>query len=195
MDAEYDIAGADTQYKIERVGDEVRIYFQGSVSWIDWLHNLFFLKEPYKDMGDASWKCHGGFLQCWNNVKDIVGDNIRDESIKRITIVGYSHGAALAVFCHEYCWFHRPDLRENLRGYGFGCPRVVGHFKIDEELKKRWKNFTIIRNNNDMVTHVPPAFFKFCHVNEPLQIGDAKNMHPIKSHLPEAYISSLCDAQ
>jgi len=187
----YDVAGIDTQYKIEREGDNLFIYFQGSVSVIDWFHNLLFLKYPYKNMDGIKWKCHAGFLKCWKEVQDIVGAHISDPTIKEITIVGHSHGGALALFCHEYCYFNRPDLRENIHGYGFGCPRVVGHYYITDELKKRWENFTIIRNGNDPVTHVPPAFFKFCHVNTPVQIGSAIAMPSVKSHLPDQYMASL----
>jgi len=188
---DFDVAGLDTQYKIEREGEKLFIYFQGSMSAVDWVHNMFFLKYPYKGMGDVKWKCHAGFLQCWKNVEDIVGDRIRDQRIKQIIIVGHSHGAALAVFCHEYCWFHRPDLRGSIRGFGFGCPRVVGHYKLPQGITERWEGFTIIRNGNDIVTHVPPACFKFCHVSAPISIGSPLSFLPTKCHLTGAYLESL----
>jgi hypothetical protein len=53
-------------------------------------------------------------------------------------VVGYSHGGALAAFCHECVWFHRPDLREKgLLGYGFEAPRIYAGFKVKKELAQR----------------------------------------------------------
>lgn len=55
--------GEDTQYFIEKIGDEVVIAFLGSNSKIDWRNNFTFYKKPYKDM-EVPFFCHSGFLKC-----------------------------------------------------------------------------------------------------------------------------------
>lgn len=93
-------------------------------------------------------------------------EEIKNPKYKKIIVVGYSHGAAIATFCHEYVWFNRPDLREDgLEGFGFGCPRVYWG-RMKKSLKERWKHFHPIRDMNDIVTHVPPVIFGFRHVNK-----------------------------
>ena len=109
---------------------------------------------------------------------------INDLNVKEITVVGYSHGAALAVFCHEYVWYHRPDLRKTLVGYGFGCPRVVWG-DLSSEVSDRWAGFTVIRNQEDLVTHLPPVAFGYRHVGNLLEIGEKRKYSAIDAHRPE----------
>ena len=71
--------------------------------------------------------------------------------------MGYSHGAAIATLVHEYIFYNRPDLRENLWGYGFGCPRCFWGFLPSKEVQGRWARFFPIRSIDDLVTHLPPA--------------------------------------
>ena len=205
----------DVDYK--QVGDSVNyafvedisshtlyIYFQGSNSISDWVRNFLFPSKPYKDM-DISYRVHRGFLAAWKTVEDIIIDKIKelDKPLscykwKHIVIVGYSHGGALAGFCHECVWFWRPDLREKgLEGYGFESPRFYAGWKVKKELRERWKTFRIIRTNNDLVTHCPPWLFRFCHVSNILEVkGDTslvKNRQPkcIKSHFPQVVYDAL----
>ena len=153
------------------------IYFQGSNSITDWVRNFMFPAKPYKDM-EVTYRVHRGFLAAWKTVEDLVIRKINEidnpllcYKWKHIVIVGYSHGAALAGLCHECVWFHRRDLRrQGLEGYGFESPRFYGGFKVKECLKQRWEHFQIIRCNEDLVTHCPPAIFGFRHVGEILKI-------------------------
>ena len=150
------------------------------------------------------YRVHRGFLNAWKEVKDIIIQKVtakrNDGSFKwrTVTIVGYSHGAALAGLCHECVWFWRPDLRKNgLLGYGFESPRFYAGFKVRKELVKRWSTFTVIRNNNDIVTHCPPAFLHFTHVGKMKQVhGDVSKsttrcLNCIKSHFPEVVYDGL----
>jgi hypothetical protein len=121
-----------------------------------------------------------------------------NSGIKKIVIVGYSHGAAIATLCHEYVWFNRPDLRHDLQGYGFGCPRCFWGWFMNKELKERWENFHPVRNINDIVTHVPPRIFGFRHVNKVIKIGEkgklAARKYKLKcidAHMPKNYRYSL----
>lgn len=181
--------------------DTLYIYFQGSNEINDWVANFLFKKRPYKDMG-IPYRVHRGFLAAWKEVEDIVIAKIKegepDFKWKHIIVVGYSHGGALAAFCHECAWFWRPDLREDgLVGYGFEAPRIFGGFYVPKKLKERWATFTVVRNNHDVVTYCPPCIFRFCHVGDIKKIhGDTslvQNKLPkfVKSHFPEAVHDGL----
>lgn len=211
-DVEYQTVGHDVNYAFEQdiTTHTLIIYFQGSTETTDWVRNFLFKKRPYKDM-EIPYRVHRGFLAAWKEVEDIIIDKIMeiDKPLlclkwKHIIVVGYSHGGALAAFCHECVWFHRPDLREEgLEGYGFEAPRIYGGWHVKKALQERWKNFVVIRDNNDLVTHCPPALFRFCHVGNILKIhGDIK-LGPkewyipncIKSHYPQVVYDGLIKAE
>lgn len=201
-------AGHDVNYKFIEDKDKLYIHFQGSSSTTDWIRNFLFGKKPYKDM-EIPYRVHRGFLAAWKEVEDIIIAKITEKELpeespenrykwQHIIIVGYSHGGALAAFCHECVWFWRPDLRESgLEGYGFEAPRIYAGFRVKKALKERWANFTVIRNNCDIVTHCPPAIFGYCHVGKILKIhGDRKlveNKVPcfIKDHYPQCVYDGL----
>lgn len=164
-----------------------------------------FPSKPYSDM-DIPYRVHRGFLAAWEEVKAIILKKIQeiDEPYlkcyrwKHIVIIGYSHGGALSGLCHEFCWFHRPDLREEgLEGYGFESPRFYAGYSVKDELKERWKHYTVIRCNNDIVTHCPPWIFGYCHVGSMLKVqGDTslvqeKHLKCIKSHFPQVVYDGL----
>ena len=201
----YDTVGKDVSYKFIEEEDILYIYLQGSYEKIDWLRNFYFFptsKKPYKNM-KISYRVHKGFLRAWKELEDIVIDKITEKdnySFKwnKIIIVGYSHGGALAMLATECVWYYREDLREDkLFGLGFEAPRVYAGFRVKKELKERWKNFKVIRDNNDLVTHCPPRLFGFTHVGEIIKIkGDislVNNKLPkcIKSHFPDVVHDGL----
>ncbi len=180
--------GAD--YATERFGSTLYIYWQGSDGLIDWKNNLDFPAAPYRRMGSTVWFAHRGFLKVWKSTEPHLSPVILDPDLQRIVVVGYSHGAALAVLCHEYVWYHRPDLRATLQGYGFGCPRVIWG-KRSEKLRKRWENFVVIRNLDDLVTHLPPALLGYYHVGTLLEIGERGRYSRIDAHRAENILAEL----
>ncbi len=180
--------GAD--YAVERIGTVLYLYFSHSDGATDWKNNLSFPAKPYRRMGKTVWFAHRGFLGVWESIKPYVSGDIADPAIRKIVSVGYSHGAAVAALCHEYAWFHRPDLREVSEGYGFGCPRVL--WGLDgAALRERWANFLVIRNIDDVVTHLPPALLGFSHVGTMLTIGEKGNYSAIDAHRPENILTEL----
>ena len=134
-------------YFVEYDNDTLYIYLQGSNGDIDWKNNFDFGAEPYKDM-PTKWKAHRGFVRVWKEIEPFVRNDIMNTDVKRINIVGYSHGAALAALAHEYAWFNRPDIRNNIFGYGFEAPRVFRGWKIPTELIPRWTNFSVSACNS-----------------------------------------------
>lgn len=177
-------------YSIERDGDSLYIYLECSNGTEDWKNNFNFPAKPYKRMGGTVWFAHRGFLKVWKSVEKHIEPYVKDLTVKNITVVGYSHGAALAVFCHEYVWYNRPDLRDNLLGYGFGCPRVFWGIK-SKQVKQRWERFTVVRNIDDIVTHVPPFLFGFSHVGSMIEVGQKGKCNSVDAHRPENIIAEL----
>ena len=193
----------NVDFKFIEHEDKLEIYFQGSNQITDWLDDFMFGKRPYQDMS-IPYKVHRGFLKQWKIVEDIIIEKImerneatKDYMWKEITVVGYSLGGALAWFCHECCWYHRPDIRDNIFGYGFEAPRVYACWFINKKLKKRWENFLVIRDNNDIVTYCPPTIFGYRHTSKILKIQgntdlvDNKLPKCIKSHYPQVVLSGL----
>lgn len=206
-DVMYTEAGHDVNYAF--VYDKTRqhypedtllIFFQGSSSITDWIRNFLFGKKPYKDM-NIPYRVHRGFLAAWKEVEDIIISKITEKNSKseykwkRIIIIGYSHGGALAAFCHECCWFHRHDAI--ITGYGFETPRIYAGFRVKKALRERWATFTVIRNKNDIVTHCLPVIFGYTHVGTVKKIGrktstkDYKWPHCIGAHYPDKVYDSL----
>ena len=167
--------------------ESLMICFQWSNGKTDWLNNFDFPAKPYRDM-ENKWYAHRGFLKVWKAVEPHLERAIKDPSIKTINIAGYSHGAALALLCHEYCRFNRPDCK--VTGWGFGCPRVIWGF-LNPTVKRRFEGFTVIRNKRDIVTHVPPAIFGYRHPSGLLEISDGVPCNSIDAHRPGEYIKSL----
>ena len=180
----------DGDYCVETEGSTLYIYFEDSNGTTDWKNNFDFPAKPYKRMGKTVWFAHRGFMKVWKTLEAHLSPYIMDESIEKIITVGYSHGAAIAVLCHEYIWYNRPDLRENIFGYGFGCPRVFWGIKT-HSLKERWRNFTVIRNLDDIVTHVPPAIFGFSHVGNIMKVGKRGKYSAVDAHRPQNIIEEL----
>lgn len=188
----YITVGEDVDYCFKQEGPTLYIYLEPSNGKLDWKHNFMFAKRPYKDM-KIPYRVHRGFLKCWKYIEDIVIEKIKDTSIREIIVVGYSHGGALSMLCHECCWFHRPDIRDNIWGIGFDSPRVYAGFKVKKALKERWAQYIVIRNHTDLVTHVPPFIFGYRHVGKLVKIGKHKKYGFIKSHYQTNILWSLAE--
>ena len=177
-------------YAVEKIGNTLYIYLEKSNGREDWKNNIDFPVKAYKDMDGGIWYAHRGFLRVWKSIEPHVSAYILDPTVESIITVGYSHGGGLAVLCHEYLWYNRPDIRDNIYGYGFGSPRVIWGIK-KEEHGIRWGNFTVIRNIDDVVTHAPPALFGYFHVGEILKIGESGKYSGVDAHRPESYLAEL----
>lgn len=181
--------GKSANYAFERKDEEMYIYFEKSDGENDWRINLDFPSKPYKRMGKTVWFAHRGFLDVWKVIEPKLTEDILNPKIKNFTVTGYSHGAAVALLCHEYIWYNRPELRHALKGYGFGCPRVI--HGSTKNCGRRWENFTVIRNKEDIVTHLPPAALGYVHVGKMLEIGKKGRYTPIDAHRSENILKEL----
>ncbi len=187
---EYQEVGQSVNYATRRQADALYIYFQGSKGGEDWKVNLDFPAKAYKRMDKPVWFAHRGFLKVWKIIEQVIMEIIRDKSIRRIIIVGYSHGAAIALLCHEYVWYHRPDIRDTVEGYGFACPRVIWGMQ-SAKIRLRWARFLVIRNLSDIVTYLPPMLFGYRHVGQMLQIGKCGKYGIIGAHQPDNILHEL----
>lgn len=185
--ADYSETEEAGSYAVRREGRRLTILFEGSNGREDWKHNFNFPAKPYHEMRDI-WFVHRGFLKVFRSIEPRLAPLIGDGKVREIVIAGYSHGAALALLCHEYALFHRPDLAGAIKGYGFGCPRVVW-LRPNRRVRARFKDFTVIRNGCDLVTRLPPALFGFRHVGKLLRLCGGGG--PIRAHDPERYRSGL----
>lgn len=169
-------------FAVERLGSALHIYFEPSNGSVDWCNNLDFPARLY-----GNWFAHRGFMKVWCSAEGYLAPMILDPRVRSLQIAGYSHGAALAVLCHEYAWYHRPELRPCMEGWGFGCPRVVWGIPP----KKRWERFTVVRNLDDIVTHLPPAALGYTHVGKMLEIGEWGRYSATDAHRPENILKEL----
>ena len=179
-------AGADVCFK--RKNEELFIFFEKSDGLGDWLNNLSFCVQPYGNTPHP-WKCHGGFLRVFKSVRGMIDQAITEQKTSSVTVVGYSHGAALAVLAHEYIWFNYPELRASLESLAYACPRVI-YGELPACVRKRWSGLLRISHRGDLVTHLPPAIFGFHHVGKGIRIGRPM-LSGIDAHRPESYLKAL----
>ena len=190
--AEYFTVENSGSFALEREGSHLYVFFEKSNGGEDWENNFdFHVSESRRECVREceSWYAHGGFVRVWQSILPYIEGELLDLSVRRITVVGYSHGAALALLCHEYVWYNRPDIRTNMSGFGFGCPRVVwGNVPMEKE---RWQSFYRIKNFDDIVTHLPPHAFGFRHVGNEINIGGVGRYSRVDAHRQENYVKEL----
>ena len=185
----YQNTRANVSFDIERIGSELRIWFESSNGALDRIRNLDFPARPYGDCRHL-WFCHRGFLKAWKEVRPYIAPKIQDRTIDHVTITGYSHGAGLALLCHEFAHFHRYDISNQINGFGFGCPRVIWG-PTPSLVRERFRRFLVIRNIDDLVTHLPPALLGYHHASTLLEIGKKGRYSATDAHRPENYLKEL----
>lgn len=182
----YEDTSGKVSYATEYEGETAYIYFEASRGLEDWKRNLSFPRKAY-GRNDRVWYAHHGFLSAWRAVRPIIVKRLEREKPSAIVTVGYSQGAAIATLCHEDLYYHRTVPHASLYGYGFASPRVLWG-RVDEE---RWRGFTVIRNLDDLVTHLPPKVLGFRHVGRLLEIGERGRYGRLEAHTPEAMLKEL----
>ena len=188
LETEYKNVENGGSYAVFRRDETLYVSFEKSNGAEDWINNLSY-HAVSRGRSDDVWYCHEGFLTVFNSVLPYIQPYLADESVRIIITVGYSHGAALALLFHEQVYQTRKDIRDNCFSFGFGCPRVVFGTVKDEGL--RWRNFYMIRNGSDAVTHLPPRSLGYRHVGKLIRIGRVDKYGGIEAHKAENYINEL----
>jgi len=173
-------AGQNTQYSLYQTDDTLYLSIQGSCDVDDWIHNFMFwftplVWKPYKGMKHL-WLVHAGFAKAWKLARDQIAKDVKDSiGNRKLVIMGFSHGAALAVLAHEYFDYehYAPET------HAFGCPRVVWGFPHSDVLY-RFCNLHLYQARGDIVTHVPFALMGYRHVGEVRKFGPRRWI----THLP-----------
>ena len=181
-------------YATETVGTSLYIYLESSNGVVDWKNNFDFPARPYSDFSGSPWYAHRGFTRVFKSILPYLKNDILNTENERIVTVGYSHGAAIAVLVHEYIWYNRPDIRDSIDGYGFGCPRVIWGVPSAQKLL-RWERFTVIRNIDDIVTHLPPIFTGYFHVGRMISIGERGKYSSVDAHRAENILAELYNCE
>lgn len=192
LDAEYTHTTEGGDYAIEVDGNTLYILFEWSDGAEDWKNNFDFPAKPYKRMNEL-WFCHRGFLKVWKAMRDEIENRVAEilkehPEITDITIVGYSHGGAMALFATEDMTYLYGG-KFNVSGYGFGAPRVLWGY-VPKAVRERISAFVTVRNVPDIVTHLPPKVFGYRDINI-TEIGEEGKYKPIKAHYSSAYIEEL----
>lgn len=181
-------------YALERIGNTLYIYLECSNGEVDWRNNFDFPAKAYSHFDGERWLCHRGFMRVFKSIENYIAQPILDKSLEKIVTVGYSHGAGVAILCHEYVWYNRPDLRSEIEGYAFASPRVVWGY-VSRSLAKRWEKLTVVRNINDIVTHLPPKALGYTHVGKMLLIGKRRKYSSVDAHRPENIMRELLELE
>ena len=188
LSADYRHTSMEGSFACVRDGDLLYIFFEKSNGGLDWINNLSYQAIP-RGRDRDQWYCHEGFLRVFEDILPHIDNLIKSPTVRKIITVGYSHGAAIALLCHEYIYAVRGDIIDQCESYGFGCPRVVwGTVPREGE---RWRNFSVIRNVDDIVTHLPPRTIGYRHVGRLLEIGKKGKYSLAAAHRAENYIVEL----
>lgn len=186
LTAEYSHGENAVSFSADIRGNRLTIFFEPSNGQEDWDNNLDFATVPYLD----GTRCHGGFLRVFESARPILKPFLLDPAVEEAFIVGYSHGAALALLCHLELCVRRPALCGNCITLAYGMPRVLAG-KLSPALAPSLATFYRIVNEGDIVTHLPPRLFGFRHVGNRISIGKRGRYSPVDAHRPENYLASL----
>lgn len=184
---DYDTIGDSVNFKFIKNDKTLYVFYQGSNSITDWVENFLFTKRIYKE-----FRVHRGFYHAYSQIRDYLLNIVYDNDFEHVIVVGYSHGGALAQLTHEDLVYHFPNL--DIKTYAFEAPRCL---KVKKKYRDRWKNLTVIRNGNDIVTHAPPKIFGYTDLGIMLKIkGDTslvENKCPkcVKYHYPQCVEDGL----
>ena len=197
----YDPKGPTQMFSVDRVGaqyllrkknGELQIAFRGTDTLKGVLSDIRFWKKnvPYGNTRTPI-RVHTGFFDAYtgSGVRDVIHTFVT-EDVRKISIVGHSYGAALAVLCAV-------DLEQNFRNreYSavlFGCPRV-GNAAFVRSYNRRVFNTFRVENSNDIVTKLPLCMFGYRHVGIRLHVGAPRllGVMSVRSHNLREYYSRI----
>ncbi len=172
--------GLDVQYRIERTATEIRVYFQHTKSWIDWI--LDASPWPVKDR-EGQYR-HAGFylahLSAYRQVMlEAIGDKAPGETLP-VKAFGYSLGGPLAG------QFVRELTRTGYAScaYTFASPRWS--WGKDSPIDC----VTNIRVLGDLLAAAFPRWLGYRDSGEDIWIGKISPLSPWK-HSTDAYRKEL----
>ena len=175
---------------LAREGGILTVYLQHSQGAEDWKNNLDFPARGYARACGSPLLAHRGFLRVWESVAPHLTGALTDAATCRIRIVGYSHGAALALFCYDLALCLRPTLADGVTALAFGAPRVLWGVRTGT-LRARFSRFFRIANEDDLVTRLPPAALGYFHVGTSVPLAKRGTYSLTDAHRPENILTEL----
>jgi len=171
----YENAETDTEWKYRMCGESypelLEISFQGSSEFfkdgelqLDWKQNFNFFAKAYRT-AKPTWLAHRGFIKKWKSIEKDLYFIINKYRPGRISITGFSQGAAIATLAHEAIWFKYPEYRNRLNTVVFGSPRVLWFWNL-KKIRERWDHLTRFENGMDIVVGIPWWLMGFRHVGK-----------------------------
>ena len=150
------------------------VVFRGTeiTSWIDIKADLRFHKrkkefQPSKSGVGTVGKIHSGFRDALNDGwDDLVSHYNYHAKGKQLLVTGHSLGAALATLYSD----RMADKKSVC--YTFGSPRV-GNKQLIGNMRFTCYRF---RNNNDIVTRIPPEWWGYTHKSDELIYFDVNGV-------------------
>lgn len=181
----------DTEWGIQTFIENGRrvliIYFQASMSKLDWLINLDIRTKEV-----SYTNVHSGFARKWEDVQGQVLHVIEEwyninEAPIDVILVGHSQGGATASVGGLSLLMDSYGMIDDLQVITFGCPRYLKEDDGDHEM------FMHFQNGNDAVTKIPFKWLGFKDHGHMIPIGKERKWYKYKpsDHLPKPYRKSL----
>lgn len=181
-------------FAAEVINGTLYIYFEHSNGKTDWINNLDFPTMAYSNSEGKAFLAHRGFLRVFKSITPYLAtaiENAKANKYEKIIIVGYSHGGALSVLCHEYLWYNLENMRDKIYTYAIAPPRVI--WGRVSHLENRWQYLTTVINKGDLVPSLPPRALGYTHVGKILEIGKKGKYSRVNAHRPENILAELLE--
>ena len=114
----------DADWSVTKVGNTIKIRFDGTKSLRDFIQDLKFFEKTVKPYDKCSLKFHTGFYEAYKAVRNNVLDACYNLYTKgdNFLVCGHSLGGAMAAICVEDIWFH---FKQNPTLITWGHPRIT----------------------------------------------------------------------
>lgn len=181
-------SGDDVRYRLEKDNNTLTLVFPGTWNDYGWQRDFQFAVVLYKGM-KIPFLVHKGFASMWHSIRDEIMGRIQDEvnnGAKRLIVLGYSQGGALATLAHEDAGFRFNGL--DVSTFSFASPRVLCF--PPKEIRERFATLTRFAVWGDPVPMAPPPIMGYTHVGSGIMIGPFSLFWPW-NHKPEFYERGL----
>lgn len=166
------------------------VLFRGTANQKEWLANFQASQSVYMQSRQARGQVHTGFLRLYDDLKGQVR-----RAVNRLNpslpcfVAGHSLGGALATLASADLASNYPNVKDQLRLYTYGAPRV-GDRAFAEFLSAIAPNSYRVFNLSDMVSMVPPADAleqQYSHAGQPWAFVDYAEGSVGLSHSTSTY--------
>jgi hypothetical protein len=159
----------------------------------DWLQNFRAWKKSLT-VGSKVYQAHAGFVSEYVGLRDVIFAQIKVYQPGKITLTGFSQGAAHATLCHRDLLHNFPAIRVSTTV--FASPKVYGmsgQIEFDgRAANKIGYDFERIEVYGDPVVKLAPWWLNYWHVGPVSRLGNPKQGQDFnKCHAPEAYLAVL----